>query len=140
MSPEKQMLESGTQEITARLRSLRQSVKMHESSTEADMAIIFDAFVNAVGKLEGILDKETMMLIEQRMIALEEFNHKKRHGLLELSRAMDAIGWLRSLRTRSNIDFGRVTSKATEESRNASNAFGCRGYDCRNYRARHSRA
>jgi hypothetical protein len=50
--------------------------------------IIFDAFVNAVERLEGLLDKETAMLIEHRTIALDDFNHKKRHALLELSRAM----------------------------------------------------
>ena len=55
------------------------------------MAFPFDAFVNAVGRLEGILEKETTMLTECRMIALDEFNHKKHHGLLELSRAMDAM-------------------------------------------------
>ncbi|WGJ15682.1 hypothetical protein QEV83_05315 [Methylocapsa sp. D3K7] len=89
--PEKQTLDSGDRAVAVPLRRLPQCINIHESGTGADMAIIFDAFVSAVGRLEGILEKETTMLIEHRTIALEEFNHKKRHGLLELSRAMDAM-------------------------------------------------
>ena len=89
--PEKQTLDSGVHAISAPLQSLPQCINIRESGAGADMAFIIEAFVNAVRRLEGILEKETAMLIEHRMIALEDFNHKKRHGLLELSRAMDAM-------------------------------------------------
>jgi hypothetical protein len=88
---EKQALDLGVPAILASPRPATRCVVGRGSGTEADIAIIFDAFANAVGRLEGLLDKETTMLIEHRTIALDDFNHKKRHGLLELSRAMDAM-------------------------------------------------
>jgi hypothetical protein len=51
---------------------------------------MLEAFVNAVERLEGVLDQETQMLDQNRAIALHDFNHRKSHGLLELSRAMTA--------------------------------------------------
>jgi hypothetical protein len=65
--------------------------KAKDFSDEAHAAAIFDAFINAVERLERLLDRETTMLIGQQPLALDDFNHKKRHGLLELSRAMDAM-------------------------------------------------
>ena len=55
------------------------------------MAIIFDSFMNAIERLERIIDKETVLLMEHRPISFDDFNHKKRHSLLELSRSLDAI-------------------------------------------------
>ena len=55
------------------------------------MAIIFDNFMNAIERLERIIDKETALLMEHQPISFDDFNHKKRHSLLELSRALDAI-------------------------------------------------
>jgi len=88
---ERQASNSGTGESPASLRSSLPSTKMKEFGKEAHTEIIFDAFINAVERLERLLDSETAMLIEQQPIALHDFNHKKRHGLLELSRAMDAM-------------------------------------------------
>ncbi len=88
---EKQAFDSGTPIIKASLPSVPRCAKVLKSGMEADVAIIFDAFVNAVERLEGLLDKETAMLIEHRTIALDDFNHKKRHALLELSRAMETV-------------------------------------------------
>lgn len=51
---------------------------------------MLEAFVNAVERLEAVLDQETQMLDRNRPIALHDFNHRKSHGLLELSRAMIA--------------------------------------------------
>lgn len=53
--------------------------------------ILFDAFTGAVERLERLIDRETEILIEHQPVALDDFNHKKRHGLLELSRAMEAM-------------------------------------------------
>lgn len=64
-------------------------------------AIMLQAFNNVVGRLEKILDLETEMLQQHRPIVLHDFNHRKSHGLLELSRAMDSM---RSL-DRSAFDF-----------------------------------
>ena len=52
--------------------------------------VMLEAFVDAVERLEGVLDQETQMLDQNRPIALHDFNHRKSHGLLELSRAMTA--------------------------------------------------
>lgn len=51
---------------------------------------MLEAFINAVERLEDILEQETQMLDRNRPIALHDFNHRKSHGLLELSRAMIA--------------------------------------------------
>jgi hypothetical protein len=86
---EKQMSDSGTGESSALLNTPCTEVKGF--AKEAQTKIIFDAFNNAVDRLERLLDRETAMLIEHQPIALDDFNRKKRHGLLELSRAMDAM-------------------------------------------------
>lgn len=52
--------------------------------------MMLEAFINAVERLEGVLDQETQMLGRNRPIALHDLNHRKSHGLLELSRAMAA--------------------------------------------------
>lgn len=82
--------DSGTSE-RAPFLGLPLCTKVQDFATKARAEIIFDAFVSAVGRLEGLLDKETAMLIERQPIVLDDFNHKKRHGLVELSRAMDAV-------------------------------------------------
>jgi hypothetical protein len=75
----------------ALLQSAVPRAEAKEFSDEARAEIIFCVFINAVERLEGLLDRETAMLIGHQPIALEDFNHKKRHGLLELIRAMDAM-------------------------------------------------
>jgi hypothetical protein len=83
--------ESGTGESPASLLSSAPFTKASEFGKEAHSEIVFDAFIKAVERLEQHLDKETTMLIEHQPITFDGFNHKKRHGLLELSRAMDAM-------------------------------------------------
>ena len=51
---------------------------------------MLEAFVDAVERLGGVVDQETQMLGLNKPIALNDFNHRKSHGLLELSRAMIA--------------------------------------------------
>lgn len=51
---------------------------------------LLEAFFNSVRKLESLLDLETQLLNQNKPVALHDFNHKKSHGLLELSRAMNA--------------------------------------------------
>lgn len=88
---ERKALDSGKPERPASPQLRPRCTKVQGFAAEAHAEIIFDAFVNAVERLEGLVDKETTMLIEHQPIALDDFNHKKRHGLLELSRAMDAV-------------------------------------------------
>ena len=83
--------DSGTGERPASLLSSAPFTKASEFGKEAHAEIVFDAFINAVERLEQLLDKETTMLIEHQPITFDDFNHKSRHGLLELSRAMDAM-------------------------------------------------
>jgi hypothetical protein len=83
--------ESGTGEGVASLLSSTPFIKAMESSKEAHAEIVFDAFINAIQRLEQLLDRETAMLIENQPVTFDDFNHKKRHGLLELSRAIDAM-------------------------------------------------
>ena len=63
-----------------------------------------EAFINAVERLEDVLEQETQMLDRNRPIALHDFNHRKSHGLLELSRAMIAC------RTLDRVAFDVETS------------------------------
>lgn len=88
---ERQAPDSGDRERAPSLQPPPPFVRGKEFANESHPAIVFDAFINAVERLERLLDRETAMLIEHQPIALDDFNHKKSHGLLELSRAMDAM-------------------------------------------------
>jgi hypothetical protein len=52
------------------------------------MTAMLDAFLNTLERLEAVIDAETSALQQNRPVDLADFNHKKRHGLLELSRTM----------------------------------------------------
>ena len=52
----------------------------------------FVAFVSAIERLEQVIDLETKILHEHKSADLREFNHRKSHGLLELNRAIRALG------------------------------------------------
>jgi hypothetical protein len=56
-----------------------------------DPTIVFNAFINTIDRLERLLDHETAMLSEHQLLAFDDFNRKKSHGLLELRRAIDAM-------------------------------------------------
>jgi hypothetical protein len=51
------------------------------------MSAMLDAFLNTLERHELVIDTETAAL----RIDLSEFNHKKRHGVLELSRTMRVL-------------------------------------------------
>jgi hypothetical protein len=55
------------------------------------MTAMLDAFLNTLERLEQVIDTETAALQEYNSVDLSEFNHKKRHGVLELSRAMRVL-------------------------------------------------
>ncbi len=74
--------------------ALEKSVAFGESIDllhQAQTSHALEAFVNVVERLESVLDSETQMLNRSGPIVLHDFNFKKSHGLLELSRTMSAI-------------------------------------------------
>ncbi len=46
------------------------------------------ALLNAVVRLEQVVEQETAALAERRSVELSDFSHRKSHGLLELTRAL----------------------------------------------------
>jgi hypothetical protein len=50
-----------------------------------------DSFFEAVSRLEIVVDAETSLLRGNAPIKLDEFNHRKSRGLLELNRVMKTI-------------------------------------------------
>lgn len=50
-----------------------------------------DVFANAVDRIERLLDQEAILLRRHEIGTLRELNIKKSQGLLELSRAMQAL-------------------------------------------------
>lgn len=51
----------------------------------------FNALVETVCRLQKLIDLETDMLRNHRVVAFDDFNRKKSHGLIELRRAIDAV-------------------------------------------------
>jgi hypothetical protein len=64
---------------------------LDEAAKQTQPAIMLAAFNNVVGRLEQVLDLETEMLRQHQPIILHDFNRRKSQGLLELSRAMEAM-------------------------------------------------
>ena len=95
--------------------------------------------IKAVERLEQLLDKETTMLIEHQPITFDDFKHKKRHGLLELSHAMDATRGL-DRDSRSHDPKPPLAPLRMKEPRDTSDAFGRSRYHCRDHCSRHARA
>ncbi len=62
-----------------------------EAAEERRVAGLREAFLGAVERLEQIIDLETAMLLRHSPIDLRDFNHKKSHGLLEMTRTMRAL-------------------------------------------------
>ncbi|ACB97142.1 hypothetical protein [Beijerinckia indica] len=52
---------------------------------------LFDALVNAIDRLETIVMQETKILRENCAISLQDFNHQKTQGLLELRRVIRGL-------------------------------------------------
>lgn len=47
-----------------------------------------NAFYEAIGRMETIVDQETALLRENRAVELTEFNNRKQQGLLEINRIL----------------------------------------------------
>jgi hypothetical protein len=67
-----------------------------ESAEQQRVAGLRDAFFGAVDRLEQIIELETALLQRQSPSDLRDFNHKKSHGLLEITRTMRALDQLSS--------------------------------------------
>jgi len=50
------------------------------------MTDMLETFRSSLGRLEVVIESETLALQDHQPIDLTEFNHKKSHGLLELTR------------------------------------------------------
>ena len=50
-----------------------------------------ESFLQTIERIERLIELETAMLQQYRPIDFSEFNHRKSHALLELSRAMRAF-------------------------------------------------
>ena len=55
---------------------------------KAGMSRHRDAFYAAVCRMEGVVDQETALLRENRLVELTGFNHRKQQGLLEINRIL----------------------------------------------------
>jgi hypothetical protein len=51
-----------------------------------------EACLRAIERVEQIVEQETAALSRHQVKALGDFNHRKSHGLLELTRAIRALG------------------------------------------------
>src|SRR5271168_2541583 len=63
------------------------------------LAGLREAFVSTIERLEQTIDLETAALQQPRPVDLRAFNHKKSHGLLEMTRAVRAMEPLTSDQT-----------------------------------------
>lgn len=55
------------------------------------MSAMLDAFIKTLERLETVIEAETAALQQNQAVDLSESSHKKRHGLLELSRSMRVL-------------------------------------------------
>jgi hypothetical protein len=46
------------------------------------------AFYEAIARMENLVDQETALLRENRAVELNDFNHRKQQGLLEINRIL----------------------------------------------------
>lgn len=68
-----------------------------------------EAFARTIERTERLVELETAALQQYKPIDFADFNNKKSHALLELSRAMRALG--PSCEPRTLMDLGRLRSK-----------------------------
>ncbi len=59
---------------------------------EVRHAALRETFFQTVARIERLVDLETATLEQYRPVDFSEFNHRKTHALLELDRAMRALG------------------------------------------------
>ncbi|MCI0600210.1 MAG: hypothetical protein L0Y60_11960 [Beijerinckiaceae bacterium] len=65
-------------------------MELQESAKVASPAMVAEVLIGAVERLERLIDRETAMLIRHEPVTFDDFNRGKRHGLLELRRAISA--------------------------------------------------
>jgi hypothetical protein len=51
-----------------------------------------EACLRAIERVEQLMDQETFALRQHQVSGLADFNHRKSHGLLELTRAIRSLG------------------------------------------------
>ena len=68
------------------------------------------AFQEAILRMESIVDQETALLRENRAVELNEFNHRKQQGLLEINRILRHFTDF-DIRLVDRKDVGRLVSK-----------------------------
>jgi hypothetical protein len=75
------------------------------AADEARVAALRETFSQTVERIERLVDLETATLEQYRPVDFSEFNHRKTHALLELDRAMRALGTqARDARMRSELE------------------------------------
>ncbi len=55
---------------------------------EGRRPVVFSFVANIIARLEQVIDQETAALRTRTVVDLKDFNNRKSHGLLELSRAL----------------------------------------------------
>jgi len=83
------MAGEGDGESEALVRSAQDAA---EPATEPRLVFLRDSLTKTIARVERIVETETEMLRRCEPIDLGAFNHQKSHGLLELTRAMRALG------------------------------------------------
>jgi hypothetical protein len=84
--------ETGEKIVLPSIRDVETSVVAQADLFEQQrIAGLRDAFVSTLERLEQTIDLETAALQQPRPVDLRAFNHKKSHGLLEMTRAMRAM-------------------------------------------------
>ena len=75
------------------------------AADEARLAAVRETFSQTVERIERLVDLETATLEQYRPVDFSEFNHRKTHALLELDRAMRALGaQARDVRMRGELE------------------------------------
>lgn len=81
-----------------------------DAADQARVAALRDAFSQTVERIERLVDFETATLQQYRPIDFAEFNNRKSHALLELTRAMRAAG-IDSQDARMRDELNRLSGK-----------------------------
>ena len=80
------------------------------AADEARLAALRETFCQTVERIERLVDLETATLEQYRPVDFSEFNHRKSHALLELDRAMRALG-AQALDARTRSELERLRGK-----------------------------
>ena len=75
----------------------------------------FEACLRAIERVEQVVEQETLALRRRELGALADFNHRKSHGLLELTRAVRTLGAADDARNLA-LPLRNLQAKLTENS------------------------